>query len=67
MKQKVLELLEYIESKNSHGRVKLFEKCMQLGLGKSDFAQTIYKGPTSVGKTVVKGILLYSLVNKLKD
>ena len=67
MKAKVVELLLYIESKNSHGRVKLYDKCVQLGLQNSDFAKTIYNGPTSVGKTVVKGILLYSLVNKLKD
>lgn len=67
MKQAVLDLLLYIESKNSHGRIKLYDKCVQLGLQNSQFAKDVYNGPTSIGKNVAKGVLLYNLVNKLKD
>ena len=67
MKEKLIKLLEYIESKKSHGRATLYKEITRLKLQKSTFAQNIIEGPTSIGKNQAKDVLLYSLISKLKD
>ena len=66
MKELLMEFMVLVESKNSHGRVKLLDKLTALGLKNSKVYKDIANGPTSVGKNVLKGIVLYALIERLK-
>jgi hypothetical protein len=59
-------LLEYLDNKNSHGRVQLSTYLEGLGLSQSTFYIKVSTGPTSIGKNQAKFLLLDSFIERLK-
>lgn len=65
-KAELLAFMEYVESKNSHSRIRLLDQLKVLGLSKSGLYKTIDGGTKTVGKNVLKGIVLYALIERMK-
>ena len=53
-------LLEYIESKNSHGRNQFIAKATELNLDQSLFVRDVFREKTSIGKNqLIRAWLFY--------
>lgn len=64
---KATQLMEYIDSKNTHGRKTILEKLVELGLEKSSFFTHVQDATTNIGKNQLKFIWLDSFISNLKD
>lgn len=59
-------LYNYIESKNSHGKLHLLNELVKLGFAKSSIFKTIETdGRTNFGKNILKDIWLRAFITKM--
>lgn len=67
VREKTIELLTYIESKNSHGRTQLATTMSELGLQNSELYRYIEtEAPTNIGKNQLKDKMLQLIIAKMK-
>jgi len=66
MKQQMIALMKFIESRNTHGRKTVLTKLEELGLAKSVFYKKVEKSTTNIGRNQLKFLLLDSFIEKLK-
>ena len=65
MKEKLEELLEYIEAENSRGKNQVKNECLKLGLVGSCFFKGLDER-NSWGKNQLKDLLLKCLIERIK-
>ena len=62
-----VQLFQYIESKNSHGRKQLLEKINEYGLGNSRLYREVLRGSTNIGKNQLKNLWLKCFIYSMRE
>lgn len=62
-----IEFMDYIDSKNTHGRKTVLTKLNELGLKNTALYNAVEQVSTNIGKNQLKFIWLDSFIAKLKD
>lgn len=67
VKKRLQLFLQFIESKKQHRQTQVLSKMVELGLDKTQTWRDVKRGTPSVSKNTLKGIVLYNLVEGIKD